>query len=59
MFSVGTSPAGVRFNPEGFPYRTADGKYNDPFNEDAGGEGTFFGRNILPVDQNDKVLFMF
>ena len=39
-----------------YPYRTADGKYNDPFNGDAGSEGTFFGRNVLPVDQKKKVL---
>ena len=46
---------GVRFNPNDFPYRTADGTFNDPFNEGAGGEGTFFGRNMPPVDQKDKV----
>ncbi|XP_042975347.1 alpha-dioxygenase 1-like isoform X1 [Carya illinoinensis] len=56
LFNVGRSPVGVRFNPMDYPYRTADGKYNDPFNEGAGSEGTFFGRNILPVDQKRKVL---
>ncbi|KAJ0053620.1 hypothetical protein Pint_02653 [Pistacia integerrima] len=54
LFNVGRTPVGVRFNPADFPYRTADGKYNDPFNEAS--EATFFGRNILPVDQENKLL---
>lgn len=58
LFNVGETPVGVRFNPVDYPYRTADGKYNDPFNEGAGGQGSFFGRNILPVDQKDKVYFL-
>ncbi|XP_059670196.1 alpha-dioxygenase PIOX-like [Cornus florida] len=49
LINVGTTPVGVRFNPADYPYRTADGKYNDPFNEGAGSQGTFFGRNILPA----------
>ncbi|GJT16687.1 alpha-dioxygenase 1-like protein [Tanacetum coccineum] len=56
LFNVGRTPVGVRFNPVDFPYRTADGKFNDPFNEGAGSEGTFFGRNMSPVDQKDKLL---
>nr|XP_043631921.1 alpha-dioxygenase 1 [Erigeron canadensis] len=56
LFNVGKTPVGVRFNPVDFPYRTADGKFNDPFNEGAGSEGTFFGRNMQPVDQKDKLL---
>ncbi|KAG5129548.1 hypothetical protein JHK84_035945 [Glycine max] len=56
LFNVGTTPVGVRFNHSDFPYRTADGKYNDPFNEVSGSHGTFFGRNILPVDQKKKLL---
>ena len=55
LFNVGKTPAGVRFNPADYPYRTANGEYNDPFNEGAGSEGTFFGRNILPADQKQKV----
>ncbi|RVW46660.1 Alpha-dioxygenase 1 [Vitis vinifera] len=55
LFNVGPTPVGVRFNPADYPYRTADGEYNDPFNDDAGSQGTFFGRNILPVDQKDKL----
>ncbi|KAK9119637.1 hypothetical protein Scep_017730 [Stephania cephalantha] len=55
LINVGRTPAGIRFNPVDFPYRTADGKFNDPFNEVAGSQGTFFGRNIPPVDQKDKV----
>jgi hypothetical protein len=27
----------------------------DPFNEGAGSQGTFFVRNVLPADQDDKV----
>ncbi|XP_059670194.1 alpha-dioxygenase PIOX-like isoform X2 [Cornus florida] len=49
LFNVGTTPVGVRFNPADYPYRTADGKYNDPFCDCAGSQGTFFGRNILPA----------
>lgn len=55
LFNVGQTAVGVRANPNDYPYRTADGKYNDPFNESAGSQGSFFGRNILPVDQKDKV----
>ncbi|GMY13420.1 alpha-dioxygenase PIOX-like [Fagus crenata] len=56
LFNVGRSPVGVRFNPQDFPFRTADGEFNDPFNEGTGSHGTFFGRNILPADQDDKLL---
>ncbi|KAE8021580.1 hypothetical protein FH972_007457 [Carpinus fangiana] len=55
LINVGRSPVGVRFNPGDYPYRTADGEHNDPFNEGAGSEGTFFGRNLLPVDQKNKL----
>ena len=57
LFNVGRTPVGVRFNPVDFPYRTADGKYNDPFNEGAGAQGSFFGRNIHPVDQSKTVSY--
>ncbi|XP_006338535.1 alpha-dioxygenase 1-like [Solanum tuberosum] len=55
LINVGRTPTGVRSNPGDFPYRTADGKYNDPFNEGAGSEFSFFGRNMMPVDQHDKL----
>ncbi|XP_049383060.1 alpha-dioxygenase PIOX [Solanum stenotomum] len=55
LINVGRTPTGVRSNPVDFPYRTADGKYNDPFNEGAGSEFSFFGRNMMPVDQHDKL----
>ena len=55
LFNVGRTPTGVRYNPADYPYRTADGKYNEPFNEGAGSQGTFFGRNILPVNQKATV----
>ncbi|KAL3533787.1 hypothetical protein ACH5RR_007308 [Cinchona calisaya] len=56
LFNVGKTPTGVRFNPTDFPYRTANGEFNDPFNEGVGAEDSFFGRNVLPVDQKDKLL---
>nr|GMD54091.1 alpha-dioxygenase 1 [Ipomoea batatas]GMD56971.1 alpha-dioxygenase 1 [Ipomoea batatas] len=55
LFNVGGTPTGVRYNPADYPYRTADGEYNDPFNEGVGEEFSFFGRNILPVDQSNKL----
>ncbi|XP_065876998.1 alpha-dioxygenase PIOX-like [Euphorbia lathyris] len=55
LLNVGKTPVGVRFNPVDYPYRTDDGKFNDPFNEGVGSQGTFFGRNMLPVDQKDKL----
>ncbi|KAF9626320.1 hypothetical protein IFM89_032169 [Coptis chinensis] len=56
LINFGSTPVGVRFNPVDYPYRTSDGKYNDPFNEVAGSQGSFFGRNILPVDQRAKLV---
>ncbi|KAL1318117.1 hypothetical protein HN51_070377 [Arachis hypogaea] len=57
LFNVGTTPPkGVGFNPSDFAFRTSDGEYNDPFNEVAGSQGSFFGRNVLPVDQKNKLL---
>ncbi|KAF5196857.1 alpha-dioxygenase 1-like, partial [Thalictrum thalictroides] len=56
LINVGPTPVGVRFNPVDYPYRTSDGKFNDPFNEVAGSQGSFFGRNIQPVDQSDKLM---
>ncbi|XP_058186744.1 alpha-dioxygenase PIOX [Rhododendron vialii] len=56
LINVGKTPVGVRFNPVDVPFRTADGEFNDPFNEVAGSEGTFFGRNIHPVNQQHKLL---
>jgi len=55
LFNVGTTtPEGVG-NPSDFPFRTDDGKYNDPSNEVAGSQCTFIGRNMLPVDHKNKV----
>ncbi|KAI9109370.1 hypothetical protein K1719_019424 [Acacia pycnantha] len=56
LINVGRTPVGVRFKPVDVPFRTADGKFNDPFNDGAGSQGSFFGRNILPVDQKNKLL---
>ncbi|CAN4079273.1 unnamed protein product [Withania somnifera] len=55
LINVGRTPTGVRSNPADYPYRTANGKYNDPFNEGAGSQFSFFGRNMLPVDQHNKL----
>lgn len=56
LINVGTTPAGVRYNPIDYPYRTAEGSYNDPFNQETGSEDTFFGRNMMPSPQKDEVL---
>ncbi|XP_059294867.1 alpha-dioxygenase 1-like [Lycium ferocissimum] len=55
LINVGEKPTGIRSNPADYPYRTADGKYNDPFNKGAGSEFSFFGRNMLPVDQLNEI----
>ncbi|CAN1272710.1 Alpha-dioxygenase PIOX [Linum perenne] len=44
------------FNPSDYPYRTADGRYNDPNDKNAGSSNTLFGRNVMPVDQEDKII---
>ncbi|XP_062111993.1 alpha-dioxygenase PIOX [Humulus lupulus] len=56
LFNVGETGVGAQFDPVDYPYRTADGEYNDPFNEDTGSQGSIFGRNILPVPQKHKLL---
>lgn len=56
LINVGRTPTGVRSNPADYPYRTADGKFNDPFNEGTGSQFSFFGRNMMPLHQNNKVL---
>jgi alpha-dioxygenase len=56
LINVGSTPVGVRYNPIDYPYRTADGSYNDPFNLEAGSEDTFFGRNMMPSPQKDQVI---
>ncbi|CAN6178571.1 unnamed protein product [Urochloa humidicola] len=50
------SSHGALFEPKEFPYRTGDGKYNDPHNAEAGSQYTFFGRNMKPVDQKDELM---
>lgn len=55
LLNVGKTHVASRFNVRDFAFRTADGKFNDPSNEAAGSEGTFFGRNMPPVNQKDKV----
>ncbi|KAF7042007.1 hypothetical protein CFC21_051712 [Triticum aestivum] len=55
LLVVGSSH-GALFDPKEFPYRTGDGKYNDPHNAEAGSQYTFFWRNMKPVDQQDELL---
>lgn len=59
LFSVGETPIGSRFHPADVTFRTANGELNDPFNGNAGSQGTFFGRNIFPADQDQKVTYLF
>uniref|UniRef100_A0A0C9RII9 TSA: Wollemia nobilis Ref_Wollemi_Transcript_16112_2113 transcribed RNA sequence n=1 Tax=Wollemia nobilis TaxID=56998 RepID=A0A0C9RII9_9CONI len=56
LINVGQTPADIRYNPADYPYRTADGNYNDPFDSGAGSDLTFFGRNMMPSPQKDKLL---
>ncbi|CAN0857404.1 Alpha-dioxygenase PIOX [Linum grandiflorum] len=57
LINVGKSANGVGgFNPADYPYRTADGKYNDPNDANAGSQNTLFGRNVMPVEQDDKII---
>ncbi|KAF2559984.1 hypothetical protein F2Q68_00018476 [Brassica cretica] len=56
LINVGQTPVGTRFNPADYPYRTADGKFNDPFNEGVGSQYSFIGRNCPPVDQKTRLL---
>ncbi|KAL0744580.1 hypothetical protein Bca4012_086093 [Brassica carinata] len=55
LINVGQTPVGTRFNPADYPYRTSDGKFNDPFNEGVGSQNSFIGRNCPPVDQKIKI----
>lgn len=55
LMNVGKTPVGSRFNPSDFAFRSANGKFNDPLKEDAGSQGSFFGRNMPSADQKDKV----
>ncbi|GLJ28186.1 hypothetical protein SUGI_0553680 [Cryptomeria japonica] len=56
LLNVGVTPVGVRNNPIDYPYRTDNGKFNDPFNPDTGSEGTFIGRNMMPSHHDEKIL---
>lgn len=51
LLNVGPKSFHMRSYPNEFPYRTADGKFDDPFNVDAGSQGTFFGRNMMPTQE--------
>ncbi|CAL5032150.1 unnamed protein product [Urochloa decumbens] len=55
LLAVGSSH-GALFDLKEFPYRTGDGKYNDPHSAEAGSQYTYFGRNMKPVDQEDELM---
>ncbi|KAH6830227.1 hypothetical protein C2S53_000196 [Perilla frutescens var. hirtella] len=56
LFNVGQKPAvGPTFDPAAVPFRTADGEFNDPDDKATGSSGSFFGRNVLPHKQNNKI----
>lgn len=59
LIQFGETPIGSRFHPADVTFRTANGELNDPFNGNAGSQGTFFGRNIFPADQDQKVTYLF
>ncbi|WOL13037.1 alpha-dioxygenase 1-like [Canna indica] len=44
------------FDPEEYPYRSDNGEYNDPENRKAGSQNTFFGRNMLPMEQKNQLM---
>ncbi|KAL5723632.1 hypothetical protein ACHQM5_007008 [Ranunculus cassubicifolius] len=56
LIHVGPTPVGVRHNSAHYSYRTPDGRYNDPYNEVSGSQGSFFGRNMQPMDQKAKLM---
>lgn len=56
LLNVGRSKSNIRTHPVEIPYRTANGKFNDPFNIETGDEGSFFGRNMLPSPQKHEIL---
>ncbi|KAG1347653.1 Alpha-dioxygenase 1 [Cocos nucifera] len=47
---------GIPFNPDDYPYRTMNGEYNDPENNKAGSQLTFFGRNMPLMEQKDELM---
>ncbi|KAK1440836.1 hypothetical protein QVD17_06668 [Tagetes erecta] len=56
LLNVGKNPGNDGFNPSDFRYRTADGKFNDPYDKAAGSADSFFGRNMPPVDHREGLL---
>ncbi|KAL1538598.1 alpha-dioxygenase 1-like [Salvia divinorum] len=56
LFNVGPKrDVGPTFDPAAVPFRTVDGEFNDPDDVAAGSSGSFFGRNILPLEQKYKL----
>ncbi|KAH9304358.1 hypothetical protein KI387_008762 [Taxus chinensis] len=57
LLNVGATPVGEKYNPADYgPFKIADGKYTDPIHPDAGSEGFFFGRNMLPSRYKEELL---
>lgn len=55
LINVGKTRVAVRFGADDVPFRTTNGMFNDLSDGAAGGQGTFFGRNMHLVDQKEKV----
>ncbi|MQL70871.1 hypothetical protein Taro_003179 [Colocasia esculenta] len=43
------------FKPDEYPYRTSDGRFNDPTNSEAGRQMSFIGSNNPPVEHKDQM----
>nr|XP_043633555.1 alpha-dioxygenase 1-like [Erigeron canadensis] len=56
LIKVGKNSVRVGYDPADFPYRTPDGRFNDPSDETAGSIQTFFGRNTFPIDGRKKLM---
>ena len=55
LINVRKTRVAVRFGADDVPFRTTNGMSNDLSDGVDGAQGTFFGRNMPPVDQKDKV----
>jgi alpha-dioxygenase len=55
LIPVGQTKSKLTFNPKEYPFRTANGMFNDPKNAETGSEDSFFGRNNEHQPQREKV----
>ncbi|CAM6040673.1 unnamed protein product [Sphagnum compactum] len=56
LIPVGQTKSKLTFNPKEYPFRTANGMFNDPKNAETGSEDSFFGRNNEPQPQREKIM---